>query len=153
MIFSKKNIRIRVAGVIIKDNKLLLIAHKKKKKIYWLLPGGGVQFGESLEESLKREFLEELQVNIKVKEPVIICDSVDPNNKRHIVNICFLCDCDNGPLMLGKDHRLYDFKFFDKEKISNITIFPPMNSNLISIMSGEKNLNYLGKLWLDIMSV
>lgn len=44
-----KNTRVRVAGVLVEEGKLLLIAHKKKKNIYWLLPGGGVDYGESLD--------------------------------------------------------------------------------------------------------
>ena len=43
--------RVRVAGIVIEDNKLLLIAHKKNNSVYWLLPGGGVNYGESLEEA------------------------------------------------------------------------------------------------------
>ena len=45
---EEKNIRVRVAGIIVEDARVLLIAHKKNDKVYWLLPGGGVDFGESL---------------------------------------------------------------------------------------------------------
>jgi ADP-ribose pyrophosphatase YjhB (NUDIX family) len=56
---SNKKIRIRVAGLVVEENKILLIAHKKGNEIYWLLPGGGVEYQESLDEALKREFFEE----------------------------------------------------------------------------------------------
>jgi len=44
-IFSRKMIRVRVAGVIVHDNRILLIAHKKKGEEYWLPPGGGIDYG------------------------------------------------------------------------------------------------------------
>ena len=34
MSFSKKNARVRVAAVLVEDDKILLIAHKKKGEIY-----------------------------------------------------------------------------------------------------------------------
>lgn len=46
--------RVRVAGVLEEDGKLLLIEHTKNERSYWLLPGGGVDWGESLEEASKK---------------------------------------------------------------------------------------------------
>ena len=62
--FRRKSLRIRVSAILIKDGKILLIAHKKNNDVYWLLPGGGVNFGESLKHALKREIKEELGVSI-----------------------------------------------------------------------------------------
>jgi hypothetical protein len=50
--FCAKNIRIRVAGLIVKDGRLLLVAHEKNGRRYWLVPGGGVDYGEHEEWSL-----------------------------------------------------------------------------------------------------
>ena len=38
--------RVRVAGVLIENGKILLIQHHKEDKKYWLVPGGGVDWGE-----------------------------------------------------------------------------------------------------------
>ncbi|HOK01951.1 MAG TPA: NUDIX hydrolase [Spirochaetota bacterium] len=140
-------VRIRVAGILIRGNRLLLIAHKKNNEVYWLLPGGGVDYGESLHEALRREFEEELNVAIDVKDLVLVSDSIDPSGKRHVVNICFLCNYLGGDFVLGDDKRLHDFKFFSTEELSDITIFPPINNELVDIIKGKIHGRYIGKLW------
>ena len=50
---------IRVSAIIIEDKKILLIHRIKNGDEYWVVIGGGVEEGESLEDALKREVLEE----------------------------------------------------------------------------------------------
>src|SRR6266481_3249169 len=49
--------RVSVKAIIIRDGKFLCL---KDPKNIWELPGGRVEFGESMEDALKRELLEEL---------------------------------------------------------------------------------------------
>jgi hypothetical protein len=44
--------RIRVAAIIQQGNALLMVRHQKAEHSYWLLPGGGVKSGETLEQAL-----------------------------------------------------------------------------------------------------
>lgn len=148
MINPGKNVRIRVCGILIEHDKLLLIAHKKNDEIYWLLPGGGVDYGESLKEALCREFHEELNVLIDVDEIALVSDSIDPDGNRHVVNLCFACRYESGEFRLGEDERLYDFRFFSENEIRDITIYPPINNELVSIMQdGCSRSRYIGRLW------
>lgn len=144
------DVRVRVAGILVTGDGLLLIAHKKNDDVYWLLPGGGVDYGESLSEALVREFLEELNISIIVRDLAFISDSIDPSGDRHVVNICFICDYTGGEYLLGNEGRLHDFSFFRSSEISDIKIFPPINNELISIMDYGVNSKYIGKLWKDI---
>lgn len=152
MIFNKDNkIRIRVAAIILENENLLLIAHKKQNDIYWLLPGGGVNFGESLDSALKRELMEELGVSINVGEIALISDSIDPAGNRHILNIIFKCSLRDGKYSLGKDKRLHNFQFFGHEEVQQLQIFPPINKELNNIINNKPNTNiYLGERWMDM---
>ncbi len=143
------DVRVRVAGILITGEGLLLIAHKKDNDIYWLLPGGGVDYGESLSEALVREFVEELNINISVSDLALISDSIDPNGNRHIVNICFICEYTGGEYLLGEEGRLHDFCFFKRDEIPNIKLFPPINNELLSIMDSGVSGKYIGKLWKE----
>ncbi len=148
MIRPDRDVRIRVCGILIEQDKMLLIAHKKNNEVYWLLPGGGVDYGESLNEALCREFTEELNINIKVDEIALVSDSIDPSGDRHIVNICFFCEYKSGDFHLGDDERLYDYRFFSEKELRDINIFPPINNELMGFMNaGSRKSRYIGKLW------
>jgi len=146
---TSHHLRVRVAAVLVKDKKILLISHQKGGQIYWLLPGGGVDFGESLDQALKRELQEELNIKVKVNEPVLICDSIDDEGRRHILNICFFCEYLSGEYVLGQEERLYEFDFFEKEKLTDLKIYPPINKELIEFMTFNKIEHlYKGKDWI-----
>ncbi len=53
----------RVAGIIIKDGDILLMRRLKNGQEYFVFPGGGMEEGESLGETLKRELKEELSID------------------------------------------------------------------------------------------
>jgi ADP-ribose pyrophosphatase YjhB (NUDIX family) len=147
MFYKRKPIRIRVAALIIEDDCILMVTHKKKNSLYWLLPGGGVEYGESLDSALKRELKEELDISIEVFEPVIICDSIDPSGKRHILNICFKCKRLSGDLKLGNDKRLFDYNFLTIEEIKKVRLYPPLGDEISKIMEGKSTKLYAGRIW------
>ena len=144
-----QDIRIRVCGILLREGKMLLIAHQKDGDIYWLLPGGGVAFGESLEDALKREFMEELNINISVGDMTFLSDSIAPSGERHIVNIYFRCSYVSGDYVTGKDVRLHGFGFFDAGEIASLKIYPPINSELISVLQNKQFIGYLGNFWVN----
>lgn len=61
-------INIRVYALCIKDQKILALHEEYAGDFLIKLPGGGLEFGESTIECLKREFMEELNLEIKVTE-------------------------------------------------------------------------------------
>jgi 8-oxo-dGTP diphosphatase len=146
---NNSGIRIRVAAVIIENNKILLIAHKNNDKIYWLLPGGGVNPFESLEQALIRELKEELNIAVKVGDVGLICDSIAPDNSKHIVNICFFCVYDSGEFSLCNEQRLYDFSFYNFDELDQLIIFPPIKKELKNFLKDLKNNIYQGARWID----
>ncbi len=140
--------RVRVAGIIIKDGAVLMIAHKKGDARYWLLPGGGVACMETLDEALRREFIEELSIEVEVGDVALIADSIDTETDRHIINICFMCRHLSGEHRLGTEEILDSYGYFKPEDLADMTVYPPINSELKSIVQGMMKSIYLGRLWL-----
>ena len=87
--------RVRVAGILIEDDRVLLIEHTKNDRSYWLLPGGGVDWGESIEEAIKREFLEETNLTVEIENFLFISETLAPDNTKHVINLYFrVIGCD-----------------------------------------------------------
>ena len=65
---SEKKAPIDVAvGILMKENGDVLLAQRpagKPYEGYWEFPGGKVETGETVEEALKREFMEELGITV-----------------------------------------------------------------------------------------
>ena len=89
--------RIRVSAVLRWEDRVLLCRHEKSGREYWLLPGGGVNSGESLVEALRRELEEEVAIgdDLTFEGPVAVVDSIAPKRAfvgKHVVHIIFAAD-------------------------------------------------------------
>lgn len=58
------NIRLNVAAVIVRDDRILLVEFDEENGLHYNLPGGGVEVGESVYEALRREVLEECHAEV-----------------------------------------------------------------------------------------
>ena len=66
---------IRVYGLLINDQKDVLVSDEYIRGNYYTkFPGGGLEFGEGLRDGLKREFQEEMQLNIAVLDHIYTTD-------------------------------------------------------------------------------
>jgi len=62
-----KPFNIRVYGLLIHENRILVIREPFAGQLIDKFPGGGLEYGEGLTDCLKREFLEELNLEIEVE--------------------------------------------------------------------------------------
>ncbi|MBP9477480.1 MAG: NUDIX hydrolase [Sebaldella sp.] len=139
--------RVRVAGILIEDDRVLLIEHTKNDRSYWLLPGGGVDWGESIEEAIKREFLEETNLTVEIENFLFISETLAPDNTKHVINLYFRVKRISGDMLLGEESILSDLKFFTLEEIEKIKIYPNINDILKKIMKKESYKDFLGMIW------
>jgi len=143
-------IRIRVGVILVKDGKILLIKHSKGKKSYWLLPGGGVKFGETLTQCACRELMEETNLEIKLCNLLYIIESISKNEKKHIINLIFNGEITGGTPVLGQEKRLSELKFVSLEDLNNLILYPPINSIIIKLIESgftTPEQIYLGPMW------
>jgi 8-oxo-dGTP diphosphatase len=109
-------VRVRVGGICVENDRILLLRLQNFGAAghFWLPPGGGVQFGETLEDALCREFAEETGLQIAIER--FICANQVIKPPLHAVEFFFSVKIISGSLQIGTDPELPS----DKQKIDRV---------------------------------
>jgi 8-oxo-dGTP diphosphatase len=144
---------VRAAGLLFGDAGLLLVRQRRLDRDYWLLPGGGVHFGESLTAALRRELREELCLEIEPGRPVALAEAISadmatyPKHVVHVVLAATLVDATARP-RLGDDDAVLEARFFTREELGALTVTPPITPFLQSCFEAlPQQMRYLGVVW------
>jgi ADP-ribose pyrophosphatase YjhB (NUDIX family) len=122
---DQKCFNFRVAGVIRKDDKVLLSNFGD----FYTLPGGRVKFGEHTELAIKREILEELHMNVKVTKLLSINENFFDygEDEYHEVLFVYLCEIDDD-IDLNSINKIKtdkeQFKFVNYKDLFNYNLKP-----------------------------
>ncbi len=109
-----------VGAVIVEESRVLLVQRGQEPlKGAWSLPGGALELGESLEEGIAREVLEETGL---VVEPVAVVETFDRISRDdtgrvryHYVLVDFLCRVKGGVLGCATD--ACDARWVEREDV------------------------------------
>jgi ADP-ribose pyrophosphatase YjhB (NUDIX family) len=146
--------RIRVSAILRWEGRIMLCRHEKTGRgEYWLLPGGGVNSGESLVQALRRELEEEVGVgeDLTFEGPVAVVDSIAPKfsfSARHVVHIIFAADLSGRSLerVTSTDAAVRGHRLFDPTDLDDVVVHPPLQRFLRRWQPGDPAV-YLGALW------
>ncbi len=97
------------AAVIVDENDRIFVARKKKGlplEGYWEFPGGKIEPGETVEEAIERELLEEM--NLAVEAGELVGESVYAYEKFNIRLIAHYAKVIGGEICLT-DHDSYEW--------------------------------------------
>jgi len=124
---------------IVENKKGEILVCRKKTKNYYFFPGGHVEFGESNMKALKREFKEEL--NVEIEKASFIGGSnhvfIEENKKRHEINLFYNLEISELKSESCEDH--IDFFWFTKDKLKKETVFPePLKQGLLEWFEDQK---------------
>jgi 8-oxo-dGTP diphosphatase len=98
-------IGLTVDCVVIYNNGIVLIKRKNEPfKGHYALPGGFVEYGESVEDALKREMEEETGLDVIPLKIVGVYSRPDRDPRGHTVTVAFLC-IGEGNLKAGDDAK------------------------------------------------
>ena len=109
----KNQIFFSIKTLIINDNKFLALYNYIDGIKQWDLPGGRMEFGETAEETLKREIREELNVEI---EPVKVIDTWNymHNESSQITGIIYYSEISSGTIKISDEHDGYAWVGFEE---------------------------------------
>ncbi len=124
-------LRLRVNGLVVRNRSLLLVKINSPTapQPFWMPPGGGVEFGEHLEEALKREMKEETGMEVQVRRLRYVSEYM--KLPWHAVEFYFDCEPASSKFALGNDPELKkneqlleDLQFIPFDKLNEYTIAP-----------------------------
>lgn len=134
----------RVAGICIQNGKVLL--QKPTNDTAYAFPGGHAEFGETNEETLVREFQEEIGADIKVRELKWVAEIFFPWGKKPCHQIClyYLTEILNPEIpgdgmFLATEHiegRNFDLEYHwvPLEQVKNLEVYPTNAADLLRKM-------------------
>lgn len=152
---------VRVSGMLLSNEGVLLVRQSKGDRTYWLLPGGGVERGEDLEQAICREFREEVGLEVQVDEPLGLVESISPDGGRshHTIQIIFRVSeggrdpggNDSAPLPVAGDSAIREIAWFAACDLATLELHPPIADLLATWMSAQGPGRFVaaGPRWAD----
>lgn len=115
-----KTTGVAVKGLIVYEGKALLLKRSDYDPFgagQYEFPGGRLEFGEELEEALKREIMEEAGLQVSV-ERLLYANGFLKHERRHVVVLTWLCSAQSDQVTLSNEHT--EFIWADKARMREL---------------------------------
>lgn len=133
------NETISVGGVVIKDNKMLLVQRAEQPgRGLWTNPGGYVEQREELKDAIVREIKEETGLATKAQKIVLIADS--PGPKEHNVFINYRLDYVSGEFQL-QAKEIMNAGFFTLSEMAKMNV-ADLTKQIVHLTFAHKDDRY-----------
>jgi ADP-ribose pyrophosphatase YjhB (NUDIX family) len=119
---------------------------------YWLLPGGGVDYGETLAQALEREMMEECALTVRAGRLLFLAESIPPDRHRQILNVTLLGEILAGEARLNESGgRLKGVAWKRRAELADLVFFPDFKAELLRQWESgfAAQPASLGNLWND----
>ncbi|MDR1721454.1 MAG: NUDIX hydrolase [Methanobrevibacter sp.] len=102
-------------------NEFILIKRKNEPfKDYWALPGGFIDYGESVEDCAIREAKEETGIDVELIKLFNVYSKKDRDPRGHTISVVFIANGDFNQLQAADDAA--EAKIFKKEDLNQINL-------------------------------
>lgn len=132
-------IRLAVRGIILHQNRLLLVNAYKSRGDLWCAPGGGAEPHQSLPDNLAREVFEETGLQVTVGAPCLLNEFHDPERDYHQTEIFFRCTLVSGvldPSWEDPEQIVSLRRWVTREEMAGLTVRP---KSLAAVAWGDKD--------------
>jgi len=136
-----KPFNVRIYGLAVHQSRLLLLREPFMGELIVKFPGGGLEFGEGTRECLKREFKEELNLDIRIGRHIYTQDFFMPsalNPKEQILMIYYRVFVDDVSQLKLNDSEIKELIWVDLESFSKDLLSLP-SDRLVAEMFLERN--------------
>lgn len=119
------------AVIINKDSKMLLAKRgpkAKNEKGKWEFPGGSVEFGHTMEETVKREMMEELGIEITTYQQLPVIDHIIKQESQHWVTSGFIAKIKKGKPVIKEKEKCSEIGWFSLSEMEKMDLTIPTRS-------------------------
>jgi len=121
-----KSVGLGCGALILNENSEVLLLKRGRKTRnqagLWCQPGGGVEFGETVEQAIKREIKEELGIDIELLRYLCYTDQIMKDEGQHWVAISYLAKIIAGQPKNLEPNKHEQIRWFALDKLpSNLS--------------------------------
>lgn len=141
-----RNIRNSAKALIIKEQKLLVIKINDGDSEWYILPGGGQESEELLTTTVCREVLEEVGVEVEVKELAFVIEGAY-GETFHRVDVVFLCRYigERTDVNFKNDWNQVGYEWIDIHTLNTAPLYPSkLRRQIMNLHEGKPYKVYLG---------
>ncbi|MBD3245173.1 MAG: nucleotide exchange factor GrpE [Candidatus Moranbacteria bacterium] len=142
---DKKTIKIGIGALIFNKEKMLLCKSNGKWGKKWLIPGGKMSFGETIEETIKREIKEETDLDIEVKKIKNIKSVINPKEfykkNVHFLMVDVIAETSSDKVKLDDEHK--DFKWVTPREALEMDLLVYSREPIEQYLKDQKKQDYL----------
>jgi 8-oxo-dGTP diphosphatase len=136
-----KKLNVRVYGLLVKDNSLMFLNEIYAGKHLLKLPGGGLELGEGTRDTLKREFKEELNLEVTITEHFYTQDFFLESNLTpysQLLAVYYKVDCNNLSNLQIIEKSISEVVWIPLDKINIDAITLPVDKIILKKLLREK---------------
>jgi 8-oxo-dGTP diphosphatase len=139
--------KVRPSVAIINNDKVLLMRYHYGNTDVFNLPGGNVDAGETLAQTVVRELLEELGIDIEVEQMLLTGEVILPEQKNDVLHCVFRATISNGePLLNPKETSALALVWQPIDALGEIEMYPNVGKELQNLIETNAAGAYLGKI-------
>ncbi len=129
--------RIRPAIVILKENKVLLLRYEYGGKSLYQFPGGNTEEAESLEKTLERELLEELNLPVSISTLLISAQVINETKNQATLHCLFKGGilANSIPTINRKETTAIEVLWIDVAQLDTLNLYPSVGIELQKIVN------------------
>jgi 8-oxo-dGTP diphosphatase len=146
--------RIRAAGILVDQGRILMVNENERGLSYWVPPGGGFEAKDgNTHNTVKREVWEETGLSVTVGNLLFVREFCETFRAIYHVEQFYIVDHWSGEVSLknleaiGEEARyISQARWFTKQELSQVDVFPPQLKDVLwdKLDRGDFSIVHLG---------
>lgn len=127
-------IGVGIGAVIVDTEGKMLLSKRgpkaKNERGKWEFPGGGVEFGDTMEETIKREMKEELGITIETYQQLPVLDHIIRDEDQHWITSGFISKIRKGTPTIHEPEKCSAIGWFSLSQMAKMELSVPTKAYL-----------------------